>query len=276
MDTADIRRYHPIDVHSHVKAKDGRLVPESARLLLDVADTFGIEKICISRPLLADSPAPEECRAENDAVFEAMAMSDRFMGFRFVNPGYAREAIEETDRCIVQGGMVGIKLYHQYRICDPAQRPLMERAAALGVPVLMHAGKAGKAPKHSGLRYARPRISDASHFVKAAEMLPDTILIQAHIGGGGEWEWNLRVPEERPDIYIDTSRLISSYGREAIASLARGIGADHVLFGSGAPFKEVTPALLKLRHPGLVPDDREKISFKNAYRLLGMAEAPGL
>jgi hypothetical protein len=37
-------------------------------------------------------------------------------------------------------------------------------------------------------------------------MFPDTTLIQAHIGGGGDWEWNLRVLETCPtNVYIDTS-----------------------------------------------------------------------
>ena len=42
------------------------------------------------------------------------------------------------------------------------------------------------------------------------------------------------------------------------------VGADHVLFGSGAPFKEIEPALIKLHHAQISSEARELIAGKNA------------
>jgi len=43
---------------------------------------------------------------------------------------------------IRRGGMIGLKVYHQYRMDDSVFHPVFERCAELGVPMLMHAGHA--------------------------------------------------------------------------------------------------------------------------------------
>jgi hypothetical protein len=189
-------------------------------------------------------------RRVNDVVFEAMAMSPRFLGFCFLNPGYARESLEEIQRCVVDGGMLGIKLYHQYFICDPAQRPVMDRAAELQVPVLMHAGKC----TDSVTRASQPRLSNASHFAKAAQMFPETIFIQGHIGGGGG---------RYPNLFLESSRI-------GIGGLPAAVAAKRVLFGTGAPFKCVTPSLLKLENADLDAASRTRVAGQTARRLLGL------
>ncbi len=124
-----------IDAHFHVDDVSGRwfsrpsgkLDREKAEHSLVRAERLGIDFLCVSFPLVDDSPTPEETRQANDVVFEAMSFSPRYLGFCYLNPGYARESLAEIERCVVDGGMLGIKLYHQYRICDPAITPLMER-----------------------------------------------------------------------------------------------------------------------------------------------------
>ena len=125
-------------------------------------------------------------------------------------------------------------MYHQYFICDPIQRTVMERAAELGIPVLMHAGKVCDRESIAD----QPRLSAAEHFQRALEMFPDTMLIQGHIGGGGDWEWNLRVLEEikSPNYYIDLSG--SVIDRHIARRTVEAIGIDHVLFATDESFEE--------------------------------------
>lgn len=256
------RQYKPVDFHNHVWAKEGKLNREEARWLLDAADILGIDRVCISLPLMSDSPTPAEFRDCNDVVFEAMAFSDRLLGFCFVNPGYADESLAEMERCIVHGGMIGVKLYHQYLICDPALRPVMTYAARLGVPVLMHAGKV----MDSVSQRQQPRLSHAGHFLKAVEMFPETILVQGHIGGGGDWEWNLRTLEGlKPSAkyYLDTSGGVIDAGivRRTVATL----GEDRVLFATDMSFEE---GVGKVLEAGLSEGQLQKVFSGNFYRIL--------
>jgi len=255
-----------IDVHNHVRGEgelsrlSGRLDHRHAERLLSKAAKLGIDCVCVSAPLTTDSPTPEQMRLANDVVLGAMKMSECFLGFCFLNPGYAREALEEMERCIVDGGMMGVKLYHQYLVCDPAQRPVMERAAELQVPVLMHAGKA----MDTTTRARQPRLSNAAHFVQAAEMFPETTLIQGHIGGGGDWEWNLRVLEESPaNVYIDTSGSVIDAG--IVDRTVATLGVERVLFATDGILEE---GVGKVLEADLDEADRVRIFAGNAREIL--------
>ena len=253
-------RWRAFDAHNHVYADGaGCLDRGRAEALLEGSARLGIAGICVSAPLTSESPTPAECARANDLVLAAMAMSERFHGFCFVNPGYARESCREIERCL-DAGMVGIKLYHQYRICDPAQTPVLELAAARRIPVLMHAGHVMDADT----RARQPRLSDAGHFLRAAAMFPETIFIQGHIGGGGDWEWNLRVLEEAPgNLYIDISGSVIDSGmvHRTVATL----GVERVLFATDGSLEE---GVGKLLASGLSETDMEKIAGSNLRDLL--------
>jgi predicted TIM-barrel fold metal-dependent hydrolase len=156
--------------------------------------------------------------------------------------------------------MAGVKLYHQYLICDPAQRPVMETAAELGVPVLMHAGKCTD-PATSA---AQPRLSSAEHFLKALKMFPDTMLIQGHIGGGGDWEWNLRELEKisGDNYFIDISGSVIDAGivRKTVAA----VGANRVLFATDMSLEE---GVGKVMDAGLSTAILRKIFSGNMKRI---------
>ena len=251
-----------IDIHNHVSAgKEGHLDRPRAEALLEGAARLGIQRLCVSLPLTAEQPTPEEVRRANDVVLEAMAANERFIGFCFVNPGYAREAVAEIERCVVCGGMRGIKMYHQYLVCDPAQTTVMERAAELGVPVLMHAGKV----MDTVTRRLQPRLSHAEHFVRAAALFPRTTLIQGHIGGGGDWEWNLRHLERRPGVYLDISGSVVDAG--IVARTVAALGVEHVLFATDGALEE---GVGKTLAAGLSDEDLFHVCQGNAERLLGL------
>lgn len=267
MKITSCKKFLPVDFHSHVHGKKGKLDRENAKSVKEAMETIGIDKACVSYPLNSDSPTPDEFRACNDVVFEAMKFSRHFLGFCFVNPGYARESLAEMERCIVRGGMIGVKLYHQYFICDPALQPFMEYAAKLGVPVLMHAGKVTDA----ATLHRQPRLSNSGHFLKAAKMFPQTILVQGHIGGGGDWEWNLRALEAlagSAKFYIDTSGSVIDAGivQRTVATL----GEDRVLFATDLSFEE---GVGKVLDAGLSEKQLQKIFSRNFNRILSERRA---
>jgi predicted TIM-barrel fold metal-dependent hydrolase len=258
-----LKKYEVIDAHNHlsVNAKM-ELNRADAENLLQAADRLGIDTLCVSIPLTAPCPLPDEFIRVNNAVVEGMRMNRRFLGFCFVNPGYQAEALREVERCIVKEKMTGIKLYHQYLICDPAMKPLMTLAAELGVPVLMHAGKC----TDTETLKSQPLLSNAMHFLKAAEMFPETTLIQGHIGGGGDWEWNLRVLEQcPPNVYIDTSGSVIDRG--IVKKTIDALGIDHVLFATDGIFEE---GVGKVIDAALSESEYQKLLRDNFQRILAM------
>lgn len=252
-------KFRCIDAHNHVWGKDGKMDRTNARLILRAADLFGIDRLCVSAPL-GTACSPAEFRQNNDIVLEAMKFSKRFIGFCFVNPGYGREAAAEIERC-ANRGMAGVKLYHQYFICDPAQSPVMEKAAEYGIPVLMHAGKVTDPETVA----AQPRLSAAEHFLKALKMFPETILIQGHIGGGGDWEWNLRLLEgiSGDNYYIDLSGTIID--AEIARKTLEAVGENRVLFATDMSYEE---SVGKVVDAGFNSRQQAKIFSGNMEKIL--------
>jgi predicted TIM-barrel fold metal-dependent hydrolase len=72
-----------------------------------------------------------------------------------------------------------------------------------------------------------------------------------------------------PNLYIEISRLRSAYMQD-LAKLAEALGSDHLLFGSGAPFKEVSPAILKMECADLSVQEKAKINGLNAQSLFSL------
>ena len=213
-----------IDAHAHVWAKEGKLNTDLLGRLIDACDRLGIDEVWCSCPVTAGMGDPETVRLYNDCVLEAMRRyPGRVRGYCFVVPGYFREALAEVDRCLGQG-MIGIKLYHQYFINDPAVFPVIEKAIAERIPVLCHAGHV--MDSHS--RRTQPMLSDGVHFADLARRYPEAMLIMAHLGGGGDYEWSLQAIVEAANVYADSSGSVIDEGM--IEYAVRLLGAERVLF----------------------------------------------
>lgn len=252
------QKYHAVDVHTHINLMPGchytQLQKTEALAMLSDGDRLGIEKFCISLPAITRSVPPENFRKYNDIVVEAMQLSSRFTGFCFIDPGYTREACDEIRRCIRDGEMAGVKLYHQYRIDDPVFDPIFKLCEELDCPVLMHAVK-GSQP---------PTLSNAEHFLTACRRFPGVRFLQGHIGGGGDWEWTLRVLENStPNHYIDTSGSVIDSGM--IKRTVEVMGSDRVLFATDMFIAE---GVGKLLDAGLDEESMKKICSENAVKLL--------
>lgn len=253
-------KFHAVDMHNHVWGNSsGRLDRDGMEALIAEADRYGIERIGISCPLLAPRVGATEFRNANDLVLEAIQCHpDRFFGFCFVDPADSG-AVPEIRRCAAHG-MAGIKLYHQHLVCDEIQRPVMEEAARLGIPVLMHAGKCTDPATIA----AQPNLSHAGHFLRALEMFPDTTLIQAHIGGGGDWEWNLRMLDglRNPRYFIDLGGSVCDVN--IVRRTVEAVGIDSVLFATDMSIAE---GVVKILHAGLTVRELGKILHHNWTRL---------
>lgn len=248
-----------IDAHAHVWAREGSLNRDHLARLIDACDRLAIDQAWCSCPITSGMGDPETVRRYNDAVIEAMSLHPgRVQGYCFVVAGYYREALAEIDRCLDQG-MLGIKLYHQYFVNDPAVFPVIEKAITAGIPVLGHAGKAMDAAG----RRTQPKISDGTHFADLGRRYPEAILIMAHIGGGGDYEWSLQALADCANVYADTSGSVIDEGMVEYA--VRLLGVRRVIFGCD---ETEEGGVGKVLAADLDEADREAIFHGNAEAIL--------
>jgi uncharacterized protein len=180
-----------IDCHMHVVGGPHRWGWADNAQIIDAADRLGIDHLVCSVPVTGGRWAtPAQVQECNNAVLHAMrAFPGRILGYCFVNPGFGREALEEIERCVVDEGMVGVKLYNQYKINDPVVFPIIERTIELGVPILSHAGRLVD-PADLALQ---PLTSHAADFVEVGRRYPEAMIIEGHIAGGGDWDFVYRL-----------------------------------------------------------------------------------
>jgi hypothetical protein len=208
------------------KREDGSLDETYCDLTIEAGDLLGIDIFCVSDLQLTGPLTYDEFHAANDRVAAAIQKyPDRYRGYCFVVPSDPR-APDEIRQRVRDEGFVGIKLYNQHFIDDPITAPILELAAAWHVPVLVHSGR----PMDPTTRRLQPNISDAQRIAFAARRYPELILIEAHIGGGGDWEWALKHLREAPTVFLDTSG--SVVDEWMLDKAIEAVGPDRLLFGT--------------------------------------------
>ena len=190
-----------VNWHEHVWFDESGKLDE-ARLdqMMEHSAMLGVDSLVISLPVIWGEAVPALVTKCNDAVSQAVKKyPGRLYGMCFVNPGYAAFSMREIERCIEELGFVGIKLYNQYFISDPVLRGVLEKSIAYDIPVLEHACKLNM------FADSQPFASNGVHFAKAAEEYPEARMILAHIGGGGDWNWQVKAIEPYPNVAVDMS-----------------------------------------------------------------------
>jgi uncharacterized protein len=247
-----------LDCHMHVNGRDARWGWSDNASIIDAADRLGIDQLCCSIPITRGMPSMDQVRACNDDVVTAMReFPGRILGYCFVVPSY-RESLDEIDRCLNQG-MIGIKLYNQYKLWDPAVHPVIEKCIDERLPVLEHAGYATT----ERFRRAQPNISNAADFVRAARLYPEAMFIEAHIGGGGDWEWAIKQLRDAPSVYLDTSGSVIDEGMIEMA--ARELGVERLLFGTDMTMEG---GVGKIMGADLSQARKERIFWRNMRDIL--------
>ena len=251
-------KFNAIDSHTHLNFILGTnydyLDKDEVARMIECNKKFGITKAGISMPYLKKDVTPKEYQKGNNLILEALDLFDHFFGFCFVDPTDSKAACDEIRRCVRDNKMTGLKLYHQYTIDDPIFTPIFELCQELNCPVLGHAVK-GPNP---------PTLSNAQHFCNVAKRFPGVNFIQAHIGGGGDWEWNLRVLEDStPNHFIDTSGSVIDVGM--IKKTVETMTSDRVLFATDMFVEEGVGKLLAAE---FTDEEMQKICHDNIVKLI--------
>lgn len=257
----DVFKYRKIDAHAHVY-----FTADSPGTQLDYGEQLGIEKQVISRYLSVFPGTPEQFREYNDLTIKAIRKyPDRLLGGFILNPAHKKESLEEIQRCI-DHGMIGTgELYYQVKLNDPLYYPIIERLIDLKMIIHSHAecqlGVGGYRMKYNGNK--APNTSIPEDFVEVAKRYPEGIFQYAHIGGGGDWEYECKLFRDVPNIYVDTS---GSNNQENMIDFAvEHLGEDRLFFASDNSYYQSIGTVLS---SNLTDSQKQKVFFDNYNNVL--------
>ena len=108
--------------------------------LLDLEELCGaVRRADAVEPLAAEDPTPEELTKINNQVLEALQhWHHRAFGFAYLNPNHLEFSLEEFDRCVRDGPMVGVKLWIARKCNTPELDPIVEHAASTNAVIFQH------------------------------------------------------------------------------------------------------------------------------------------
>jgi predicted TIM-barrel fold metal-dependent hydrolase len=246
------------DVHCHLANLPGSTPEERLGRLLEYADRMGIRRVCVYMGMKwSYDPSPADLRQQNDDVLAAIRRwPERAFGFVYLNPKHPRESLDELNRCVADGPMVGVKLWVAAHADDPKLDPLVERAAELQAPVFQHTWI-----KTTG---NLPGESTPMNLVTLAARHPSVKFICGHTGG--DWEQGIRAVRASSNISVDLG------GGDPVAGITemavRELGPERVLFGSDAAGRSFASQLAKV-HGAAIPENAKQLIFAaNLKRLL--------
>lgn len=253
-----------IDMHVHSRWETPQDRPyDNLRVLIECAKRHRIDKLIV----LGNATWPRrECSIEvvkdcNDTTLMTMAdYPDMCLGCCFLDPAHPVAFMQvETERCIVEGGMVGIKLHTQLNVRDKRINWLMERAAELAVPIV----------QHSWYKSARshPNESNPADVADLARRFPQVTIVMCHLTGcGARGVQNIK---PYPNIYVDTSggqpeTVTTEYA-------VQQLGVERVLYGSDATGRDYAVQLARIYGADISVADKEKILGSNARRVFKLS-----
>ena len=263
-DTDELRKLGIWDVHCHVGTA-GPTPPKRMEALVKIADRMGVERMCIfMSPPWQHEPTPEQFRRSNDDVLAILKeWSSRAFGFVYLNPKHTRESLDELERCVANGPMVGIKLWVGTRANAPELDPIVKRAVELDALIFQHTWI-----KQRG----QGNLANESTPMELAELSarhPGVPMVCGHTGGG-DWALGVRAIRARPELHADLGGGDPVYGEVEMA--VRELGGSRVIYGSDVSGRSFGSQLGRVLGADISLADKKLILRENLRRLL----LPGL
>lgn len=222
--------------------------------LKELMQKSGIEKAVV---LSIATNATQQKNVNNFAA--EINKDENIFAFGSVYPD-APDALEELER-IKELGLKGVKLhpdYQQFSVDDEKMKPVYKKISALGLITIFHAGlDYGFAPPYGG----------TPEKMEKALLWFDSPVIAAHWGGVGSGEEVIKHLCGK-DIYFDTSFGYGTSPKYYIEKILEKHGTDKILFGTDTPWHTAKMEQRLLNSIKITDEDMEKITHKNAEKLL--------
>lgn len=246
------------DLHCHLGGFEGRTPDEKMAEMIRYADRMGVDRLCVFMGYPFDTdPSPETLRRQNDQVLQALNhWRHRAVGFVYLNPKHLQFSLDELNRCVRDGPMVGVKLWVAERASRPNLDPIIERAAALKAVIFQHTWI-----KTGG------NLGGESTPMELAELAlrhPAVPIICGHTGGN--WEVGLRSIRGVKNLYSDLAGSDPTAGYTEMA--VRELGAERVIYGSDIGGRSFASQLAKVMGAEIPEAARRQILGENLHRLM--------
>ncbi len=183
-------------------------------------------------------------------------MAHRAFGFVYLNPNYLDFSLEELDRCVRKGRMVGIKLWVAKRANARELDIIVERAAALRAVIFQHTWfKVGG---------NLPGESTPLDLAELARRHPAIPLICGHTGG--DWERGIRAVRDLKNVWLDLAGSDPTAGYTEMA--VREVGAERVIYGSDVGGRSFASQMSKVIDANISDRARRLILSENLKRMM--------
>lgn len=193
--------------------------------------------------------------------FAASINSDDLIAFGSVFPD-SEDVFEELER-IKALGLKGVKLHPDYQgfdVDDIKMKPIYEKISSLSLITVFHAG--------NDYGFQPPYGATPEKMERALGWFSAPV-IAAHWGGVGCGEGVLNHLAGK-EIYFDTSYAYGTQPKYYFEKILEKHGANKLLFGTDTPWHTADMELKLLNSLGISDADMEKITHKNAEKLLGI------
>ncbi|MBF9235502.1 amidohydrolase family protein [Microvirga alba] len=199
----------------------------------------------------------------NDYVAScAAASSGRLLGVAGIDISDQAFALEEMERCVRELGLKGISIdpgRAKVFVDDRSVYPIYEKAAELGVPVIITMGPfVGK--------YGDPSTVDAP-----AADLPGTNFVCSHACWPQATEF-LALAYRRTNVFIEPSIYWNLPGAFPVFEAANGLLQDQIIYASAYPFSTLESIDSFKAQIEWDEGAWRKVSFSNAAALLGISD----
>jgi predicted TIM-barrel fold metal-dependent hydrolase len=225
-------------------------------------------------------------REYNDRLAEMVNQyPERLIGFAGIDPRRGIAAIQELERCILDLGLKGVKLWPLtgFYPDDRDFYPFYEKVRELEAVIFCHTGIG---PFKTYLKYCRPAFVDT-----IAVDFPEIPIIMAHMGDPWTNE-AIAVAIKNPNVYLDISAWEPTFKRapfalfQTLVQAKMSCGIEKILFGTDWPLftpilslkewvngiknMKIPPPLKLMGLPEFTEEEKNKILGENATKLLGL------
>lgn len=264
-------------------------------------DTANVDVAILKAPGCQEWFDLSMCQWYNQQVAEHISKSHgRMCGLATVPPDGTPESLAELDHCIHDYGFVGVQVSAHYEnryLDDPKFRAFFKHVEALNIPVYVHHTPVPveyeAIKQYPNFRRSYGRCADQiiaisrELFSNLFEDCPHLIMIHSMLGGGYFTYKDMFMPHDSGNGRFDTAssdqiatRLAHNiyyevshaqpWGLDNLNIAVKQLGADHVIYGSSYPVKQVWmtkgPSFMA---KALNPGDLQQVMSRNAERLYG-------
>ena len=113
--------------------------------------------------------------------------------------------------------------------------------------------------------------SNPNRLLPILDIYTDLIIIGAHLGGYSLWDEAVKILQQCPNLYVDTSSSLFALDKKTATDYIRMYGTDKVLFGTDYPMWYPDKEIQRFMNLDLTGQERINILAKNAAKLFDIS-----